>query len=86
MHNPYGCPDSVHRAMAKSPPGTMLAAIAMLGPARVQWIGSPPVRPTSMLTSWALDGARATPNQIFVAATQPTPNARSIGHAQPNPR
>lgn len=71
MSNLFNCPDGLYRVLMleKTP---MLAAIKDLGPERVQYLSDP--TPFHMRgrhgapVSWALDGARATDQEILAAA------------------
>lgn len=55
----------------------LIAAAQKLGPARVQWIGKPPgsYGKSKMVgitpTAWALNGKRATHNEMLAAARLP---------------
>jgi hypothetical protein len=68
--NPFGCPDSVFAALSAF--GTpMLRAVRVLGPERVQWIGTPVETrraDADSATCWALDGKRATQKDLYMAA------------------
>lgn len=68
--NPFGCPDSVHEALTtlRTP---MLRAVRVLGPLRVQWVGTPRFGSNADVdspTCWALDGKRARQRELFDAA------------------
>ena len=68
--NPFGCPDSVYEALTTL--GTpMLRAVRVLGPERVQWVGTPVESrrgDADSATCWALDGKRARQRDLFDAA------------------
>jgi hypothetical protein len=70
--NPFHCPAPVHQAMRElmSP---LLCAVLTMGPARVQWLGTPAGTHGARTdrespTCWALDGRRATQGEILAAA------------------
>ena len=63
--NPFNCPATVYKALI-SEVTDMLQWIRALGPERVQWIGSPPTKPMTYLTSWALYNVRVTAEELFL--------------------
>lgn len=66
MTNPFNAPDLVYSALQRYTT-PLLQTISALGPARVQWLGSPPGINPSNLSCWSLDGQRATIDEILKA-------------------
>lgn len=72
--NPYGCPAPLFEIIEDGTGTDMLRAIKRLGPGRMQFIpGKAPAVCSAtatdrMLTTWALDGRRATVGEICRAA------------------
>ncbi len=66
--NPFGAPDAVYRTLvrAEAPALPLLASVRALGPGRVRWAGNPPTG--TDLTSWELDGRRATRDELVQTA------------------
>lgn len=92
MSNPYGCPARLFEIIdsgTRFERGDMLTAIAVLGPSRVQFIGSErrmnvgraKQATEDMLTAWALDGRRATVGEICRAAGM-VPPAKERGQVK----
>ena len=69
----YGCPEDVAAAIHNGVT-PLLAAIAKLTAARVQWGGLPPTDNTVSMsdqqTAWLLDGNRASFGDLLAAAAQ----------------